>query len=113
MRARGPRTRGGLRSGSLRYSWIVSFVEGRSGTARPRVAAGPFIEAGLPVLHLPLGLVLADAVGLLDLARQLVPLSADGVDIVVGELAPLLLDLALELLPVAFDAIPIHVLSSF
>src|SRR4051812_48075009 len=64
--------------------------------------------ARLPVLHLLLGLVLADAVGVLDLADQLVALAGDPVELVVADLAPLLLDLALHLLPVAFDAIPVH-----
>src|SRR6185436_13868079 len=61
-----------------------------------------------PVGDLALGLVLADAVGVLDLADQLVALARDAVEVVVGELAPLLLRLALQLLPVAFDAIPVH-----
>ena len=56
-----------------------------------------------------LGLVLGDPVLLLDLADELVALAGDDVDVVVGELAPLLLHLARELLPVAFDAVPVHV----
>src|SRR5665213_2946279 len=55
------------------------------------------------------GLVLADAVGLLHLADQLVALAADDVELVVGELAPLFLGLALQLLPVAFDTVPVQV----
>jgi hypothetical protein len=32
----------------------------------------------------------------------------DGVEVIVGESAPLLLDAAFELLPVSFDSIPVH-----
>src|SRR4026209_2728539 len=67
--------------------------------------------AGFPILHLLLGLVLADAVRVLDLADELVALAGDAVDVVVGELAPLLFHFALHLLPVAFDAIPVHACS--
>src|SRR5207237_11081 len=69
------------------------------------------ILARFPVGNLALGLVLADAVGLLDLADQLVALPGDLVELVVGQLAPLLLDLAFGLLPVACDAVPVHLLS--
>ena len=55
-----------------------------------------------------LGLVLRDAVGLLDLARQLIVLSGNHVEVIVGEFAPLCFHLALELLPVALDDIPVH-----
>src|SRR6185369_12681382 len=64
--------------------------------------------ARLPRLQLLLGLVLADAVRALDLADQLVAVAGDPVQVVVGELAPLLLHFALRLLPVALDAIPVH-----
>src|SRR6185295_15473979 len=67
--------------------------------------------ARLPLLQLLLGLVLADAVRVLDLANQLVAITGDAVQVVVGELAPLLLHFALHLLPVAFDAIPVHSVS--
>jgi hypothetical protein len=52
--------------------------------------------------------VLLDAVTLLDLAFELVALSADGGEVVVGQIAPLLLELPLELLSVSFDTIPVH-----
>src|SRR5262245_44960488 len=66
-------------------------------------------EPGLESAHLTLGLVLREAILLLHLADELVALAVNDVELIVGQLAPLLLDLALELLPVAFDAIPIHV----
>ena len=48
-----------------------------------------------------LGLVLCDAIALLKAAGELLPLAFDHVEIVIGELAPLLLNLAFELFPVA------------
>ena len=61
------------------------------------------------VLDLLLGFVLRDAVGLLDLARELITLAGNHVEVIVGELAPLRFNLAFELLPVAFHDIPIHI----
>src|SRR5262245_30332875 len=52
--------------------------------------------------------VLGNAVALLKPACKLGALALDHIEVVVGELAPLLLNLAFELFPVAFDAIPIH-----
>src|SRR5205085_9440611 len=66
------------------------------------------ILARFPVGKLPLRLVLADAVGVLDLADELVALAGDLVELVVGQLAPLLLHLAFGLLPVSCDAVPVH-----
>jgi len=62
-------------------------------------------------VNLSLGLVFGDAVLLLNLSNELVPLPGDDIDVVVGELAPLLFGLALELLPVALDTIPVHLFS--
>src|SRR5262245_9891137 len=70
-----------------------------------------FIPSGLasfPVLYLPFGFVLADAVAFLDLADELIAVARHLVELVVGKLAPLLLQLAFHLLPVALDAIPVH-----
>src|SRR5262245_35902270 len=61
-----------------------------------------------PSVDLALGVVLGNAVALLKPARKLGALALDHIEVVVGELAPLLLNLALELFPVAFDAVPIH-----
>src|SRR5262245_26866873 len=57
---------------------------------------------------LALGFVLRHAVALLKPAAELHALALDDVEVVAGELAPLLLNLAFELLPIAFDTIPIH-----
>src|SRR5690606_12114710 len=48
------------------------------------------------------------AVGLLDLADELVALSLDLLEVVVCEAAPALARLALDLLPVSFDLVPVH-----
>jgi hypothetical protein len=61
-----------------------------------------------PGVDLPLGLVLGDAVTLLDLTNQFDAAAFHDVEVVVSELAPLLLHLAAELLPIAFDTIPVH-----
>src|SRR6478609_10927757 len=61
-----------------------------------------------PIVNILSGLILGDAVPLLDLAFQLVTTSIDDVEVVVGEIAPFLFDLALHLFPVSFNAIPIH-----
>src|SRR5271166_4194196 len=61
-----------------------------------------------PVVDLFARLVSRDPVAFLDLAFQLFALAGDDIQIVVGEIAPLLLDLALDLLPVSLDSIPVH-----
>src|ERR1700733_7842724 len=64
--------------------------------------------ARLEFLDLFFGFLFRNPRGLLDGPRKLFPASLDLVEVVVGELPPLLLDLAFELLPVALDGIPIH-----
>jgi hypothetical protein len=49
-----------------------------------------------------------DAVSFLNEAQQLIALAGDDIELVIGELAPLLADLAFELFPIAFDGIPVH-----
>ena len=53
-------------------------------------------------------LVLRDPIPLLFYSLQLIAMTLDFVQIVVGEIAPLFFDLAFELLPVTFHAIPVH-----
>src|SRR5215207_3518634 len=71
----------------------------------------PFL-ASVPVVHFTSDLILLIPVTLLDLAFELIAAAVDHVQIVIGELAPLLFDVAFELLPVPF---PIHrrLLNSF
>src|SRR5258705_9288746 len=70
----------------------------------------PVAITSLEIAELFFRFILGDAVLLLDLAREQVALAGDHIQLVVGQLAPLLFRLALDLLPVAFDAIPIHLL---
>src|SRR5215470_3269207 len=76
--------------------------------ARDRGPVPALVHALEPGVDLFVGFVLGKAVALLQPAGQLRPLALDHVEIVVGELAPLLLNLALELFPIAFDTVPIH-----
>jgi hypothetical protein len=62
----------------------------------------------VPGIDLLLRLILGVTVSLLDLAFELVTLARDHVQVVVGELTPLLFDLALHLLPISFNAVPVH-----
>jgi hypothetical protein len=71
-------------------------------------AHGPVVRGLEPAVDLALGLVLRNAIALLETAGELLALALDHVEVVIGELAPLLLNLAFELLPVSFNAIPIH-----
>jgi hypothetical protein len=61
-----------------------------------------------PIVDVLLGLILGQAVALLQLAFELLALAVDDSEVVIGELAPLLLDLARHLFLVPFDLIPIH-----
>src|ERR1700691_2385230 len=69
---------------------------------------GGFVLRPQPVVHVPAHHVFSQAIALLDLAFELVALSVDGGQIVVGELTPLLFDLAFGLLPISFNAVPVH-----
>jgi hypothetical protein len=66
------------------------------------------VHAFEPGIDLAFGVVPRHAVALLKPAAELRALTLDDVEIVVGELAPLLLSLAFELFPIAFNSIPIH-----
>ena len=81
--------------------------ESRGAKTAVKLARG-LLQPGLPIAHLLVGFVAADAIALLDAADQLVALAADAIELVVGQLALLLLGLALELAPIAFDAVPVH-----
>jgi hypothetical protein len=67
----------------------------------PRGAVLTSVHAFEPGIDLALGLVPRHAVALLKPAAELRALTLDDVEIVVGELAPLLLSLAFELFPIA------------
>src|SRR5262245_9732568 len=108
-RGRRPRARPGLppHSGSAGQA-----------KARPRLAPGsetfsllwcgsPALRR-VPVVDVPADLILGQTVALLDLAFELIPATRNDVEIVVGELAPLLLHLAFDLFPISLHAIPVH-----
>src|SRR5262249_31385801 len=59
-------------------------------------------------IEFSLGLVPLVAVPLLEAADDLIPPPGGLIQVVVGQLSPLLLEFALELLPVPFDPVPIH-----
>jgi hypothetical protein len=61
-----------------------------------------------PRVDLAFGLIPGHAVALLDPTREFGPFALHELDIVVGELAPLLARFSFELFPIAFDSIPIH-----
>src|SRR6187431_1719310 len=72
------------------------------------LAAGHRALSGFERLELPLGLIASDTIAFLNPAYQLIALSADHVEIVIGEFAPLLLHLPLELFPIAFEDVLVH-----
>ena len=57
---------------------------------------------------LPFRLLAGDAIALLNTADELITLSTDALEVIVGQLAPLLAHLALGLRPIAFDLVPVH-----
>src|SRR5262245_1072717 len=70
--------------------------------------AGPPSPSAGQLIELALGSVPLVAVPGLQLPDELIPLAGGLVQVVVGQVAPLLLDLPLELLPIALDPVPIH-----
>lgn len=59
------------------------------------------------------GFLFGFAVAFLDFSFELLGFAVDGVEVVVGELAPLLLDFAFDLFPVAFELVAVHFKSPF
>src|SRR5438552_14127724 len=62
----------------------------------------------IPLIHLLLSFILGDPISFLDLAHQLIFLSLNHIEIVVGQLAPSGLERTFHLLPFAFHSIGIH-----
>src|SRR5580704_6419379 len=62
----------------------------------------------IPVRDLALGFFLGDAVSLLDLAYEALMLAGDHIEIVIGQLAPLLTNRSLHLSPLAFNLLRVH-----
>ncbi|CAH1654058.1 hypothetical protein CHELA1G11_10725 [Hyphomicrobiales bacterium] len=84
---------------------LAHHISRKSGAPSDPALVGSFE----PVIDLPLGFVLRDAIALLQLSGEFRAFTLHDIQIVVGELAPLLLQIPLELLPVTFNAIPIHI----
>src|SRR5262245_12590438 len=110
-RARGHRPR-------VRPSLPRRFASSEQAKARPRLAPGSEVSVRfwcgspalcrIPVVDVLADLILGQTVALLDLALELIPAAGDDVEIIVGELAPLLLHLPFHLLPISLHAIPVH-----
>src|SRR5262245_34867680 len=86
--------------------------------ARPRLAPGSEMSSWswcwspalrrVPVVDVLADLILGQTIALLNLAFELIPAAGDDVELVVGELTPLLLHLPFDLLPISLHAIPVH-----
>ena len=68
----------------------------------------PLLSA-VPVIDVLASLIFRKAISLLNSAFQLIPATADHIEIIIGELAPFLLNFAFDLLPISLDPIPVHV----
>src|SRR5262245_2623463 len=79
----------------------------------PPRARGVLLPAVEVRVELPLCLILRVSVALLEEARQLIEPSRCLVELVVGQLAPLLLDATLQLLPLPGEDVAIHLISFF
>ena len=82
---------------------------GTGATATIRLRVLRHVCSWCPGIHLPLSVVSSNAVALLDLADQLLSATLNLIQIIIGELAPLLADAPLKLFPLAFQGIFIHV----
>ena len=72
-----------------------------SGASLTRISVFPFLDAFFRIF-------LTQSVALLKTTDQLVTASGDFIELIVGELSPLLFNFAFELFPVPGCAIPIH-----
>ena len=63
----------------------------------------------LPCGKLFLRFVLGDTIRFLNFADKFVAFACNHIDLVIGELAPLLLDAAFDLFPITFNTIPVNV----
>src|SRR5262249_50839379 len=61
-----------------------------------------------PIVDILAHHILSQAIALLDDPFELLALSVDQSQIVIGEFTPFLFDPALSLFPISFDAVPVH-----
>jgi hypothetical protein len=62
----------------------------------------------IPIIDVLANLIFREAIPFLNFAFQLILTTVDHIEIIVGELAPLLLNVAFDLLPISLDPIPVH-----
>src|SRR5581483_12415152 len=61
---------------------------------------------GEPIVDIPADLILCQSVTFLNLAFELIATTVDDVEVVIGELTPLLLHFALGLFPISLNTVP-------
>src|SRR5690554_4842158 len=97
-------------------SWRILLINTRSRRTRRKnkLAARPAARLRRLVAHaqefidLSVSLILPDAVALLNFTLELLALAIDGLQVIIGQLAPMLLNISTKLLPISLDTIPIH-----
>src|SRR5262245_39936888 len=109
----GPRARPARRAAVVSAFRLIEHAK-----ARPRLAPGSETSSWfwcwspalrrVPVVDVLAHLILGQTVALLDFALELIAAAIDDIEIVVGELAPLLLHLPFDLFPISLHAIPVH-----
>src|ERR1700737_2179280 len=80
----------------------------RNRLPRPIARALGSGQIAQPAVDLSLGFIALNTVALLNPADELGTFALDQIEIVIGELAPLLLHFAFYLFPISFQAIPVH-----
>src|SRR5512140_1285798 len=91
------------RARASRVCFLVRSFQSGSGFLVEEIGVAP-----LECLDLAFRFVLGEPMAFLDAPEQLVALAGDHVQVVVGELAPLLLELSLDLFPIAIDTVLVH-----
>jgi hypothetical protein len=80
---------------------------GTQGAGRSQ-ALEPDLLAAQPAVYFAFHLILSVAIVLLQASLELLALTIDDVQVIVGKLAPLAFGLAFEFFLVTFDTIPVH-----
>jgi len=102
----GPRVR--ITSNSLSAGDSTRSSSLRRGSGIGLVRHGVELHGFREFLHLLLSRFSGDSVALLDFSDELFLSAGNHVQVVVGQLPPLLLDLSRNLFPLAFNLIPVH-----
>jgi hypothetical protein len=96
-----------LRRLVLRLKQGSSKAQARLERGRPEAEHSPSLGV-VPVVNVLSDLVLRQSVAFLDFSFELIATTSDGVQIIIGELSPLLFDFSLDLFPISLDSVPIH-----